>query len=113
MTPGMVIFFVGGGQTSMCVCTCMCVCVYACACMCVCVCVCILHIVMLEPVLLCMLGVNFCQNAGSILCLKIHYVLYCVCSALWAAGVALYKFPLSPLLYYCPAPYIQFVTEYM
>ena len=53
-----------------CACVCACVCVCVCACVCVCMCVCvhvsacmcvhILHIVMLEPLLMCTLRVSFC-----------------------------------------------------
>ena len=35
------------------VCACVCVCVHACTCVCVCACMCILHVVMLEPLLIC------------------------------------------------------------
>ena len=107
MTPGVVIFVGGGGQTGVCVCAC----VHARLRMhvCVCVCVCILHIVMLEPLLLCVLGVNFWPNADNILCLRIH----CVCYIVFVQHFGLYKFPLLSL-YYCPASsYVQFVTGYM
>ena len=80
-------------------CACMCACVRACACACVCVRAC-------EPVSTLCVSFYFFSFLIYIFLLLITFpsrctlcVLYYTCSALWAAGQALYKFPWLLLLF--------------